>query len=44
MSSNRREFLKGPVAAAAMGGLGSITDHGVAAESPDKGGLHPQLP
>ena len=34
MSSNRREFLTGSVAAAALGGLGSIADHGRAAESP----------
>ena len=33
MSSNRREFLKGSVAAAAIGGLSSIADHGRAAES-----------
>ena len=33
MSSNRRDFLKGSVAAAAAGGLGSIADHGRAAES-----------
>ena len=34
MSSNRRDFLKGSVAAAAIGGLGSIADDGRAAESP----------
>lgn len=33
MSPNRRDFLKGSVAAAAIGGLGSIADHGRAAES-----------
>ncbi len=27
MASNRREFLRGSVAAAAMGGLGTIADH-----------------
>ena len=30
MSSNRRDFLKGSVAAAAIGGLGSIAEHGQA--------------
>jgi flavin-dependent dehydrogenase len=34
MSSSRRDFLKGSVAAAAMGGLGSIADRSRAAESP----------
>jgi hypothetical protein len=34
MSSNRRDFLKGSVAAAAIGGLGSIAERGRAAESP----------
>jgi hypothetical protein len=35
MSSNRREFLKGSAAAAAIGGLGSIADQGRAADSPE---------
>ena len=34
MSSNRRDFLKGWVAAAALGGLSSIAEQGQAAESP----------
>lgn len=33
MSSNRRDFLRSSVAAAALGGLGAIADHGRAAES-----------
>ena len=34
MSSNRRDFLKGSVAAAALGGLGSVVDPGQAADTP----------
>ena len=33
MSWNRRDFLKGSVASAALGGLGSVADEGQAAES-----------
>jgi len=34
MSSNRRDFLRGSVAAAAAGGFGSLADRGQAAEPP----------
>jgi len=36
MPSTRREFIKGSVAAAALGGIGSTADRGRAAESPGK--------
>jgi hypothetical protein len=36
LSSNRRDFLKGSVAVAALGWLSSIAEQGAAAESPEK--------
>ena len=36
MSSNRRDFLKGSVAATALGGLGAVADQGRAADLPGK--------